>query len=162
MKSFMKWSAVVFSILLVALLTLPNYSAKRSALGSVGRSLFTAHGHQLCIIESGGRILKAKYNLSVITRANEYIATLGSNTLVYRSIARVAADTDCECELLDSVLDLAVVRRSESRTIIALAESACRIETEKQRENWQEVYDEMLAGAEYPSVDIALTSMRMH
>ena len=138
----------------------PQCEVKRQALGEIGKTFVSADYHHFLVIRNGGRIVKAKYNLPVITRATEYIGSLGSNTGVYREIARVAAETDHECERLEAVLDLAIVRTSNPRSILALAESACRLETPAHEEAWQKAYDTLLEGAEYPSVEEAIAIMR--
>ena len=133
---------------------------KREALGEVGKTLVSADYHHFLVIKNGAKVIKAQYNIAVITRATEYIGSLGSNTGLYREIVRVAADADHECEKLEAVLDLAIMRSSNSMTIVALAESACRIETPAQEEAWQKAYDLMLEGAEYSSVEEGLAVLR--
>ena len=143
---------------LIALLS-PQLQPKREALGTVIGSLFTGANHPLAVLESSGRVIAARHNLPVIARATEYIATLGSNTSVYREVARIAAAADGECPRLEKVLDLAVVRQSDSQRIVALAEAACGIQTPEQVAAWQRSYDALWATAMYPSVEAALVAM---
>lgn len=146
------------ALALIALLS-PQLQPKREALGTVIGSLFTGGNHPLAVLESSGRVITARHNLPVITRATEYTATLGSNTSVYREVVRIAAAADGECPRLEKVLDLAVVRQSDSQRIVALAEAACSDQTPEQEAAWQRSYDALWATAMYPSVEAALVAM---
>ena len=86
------------------------------------------------------------------------MGTFGSGTLVFREIARIAAESDKECVLLDSVLDLAARSTSDSQRILALAESACRVEGTGEESTWLAAYEEMSARAQYSSVSAAIES----
>jgi hypothetical protein len=107
------------------------------------------------VAEGGTRVLKADHNLAVITRANRYIATFGSQTSVYRKISEFAAEADHECPLLEEVLDLAVRSVSDVAPILELAEKACWVDSPEDEAIWREVYDMMEARAAYPTVEIA-------
>jgi hypothetical protein len=161
MRRYLIIGLAICLILLSGLTLLSSlFQAKLSALGDVGQTLVEADYHYLAIVECGGRVLKAKHNLPVIRRAAEYIATTGSNTQVYRQIARLAAQADHECERLEAVLDLAVRRTSESRPILTLAAMACAPLTPEQDAAWQRIYDALAVSAEYPSVEAALAGRR--
>lgn len=136
----------------------PRFEAKREALGAVGSTLLSAKYHHAVILQGGARVLGARYNLQTIARATQYMATFGSNTLVFKEIARIAAEADRECALLDSVLDLAARSSSESQRILSLAESACRVEGAEDEAVWSAAYADMAANAQYPSVAAALAS----
>ena len=140
----------------------PQCAVKRGALGDIGKTFVSADYHHFLVIQNGGKVIKAKHNIAVITRGTEYIGSLGSNTGVYRKIVQVASEADHECEKLEALLDLAIMRRTDSMTIVALAEGACRIETPAQEEAWQKAYDTMLEGAEYASVEEALEILKGH
>jgi hypothetical protein len=156
--SFIFAAAMAVSLALIVLFS-PHLQPKREALGTVIGSLFTGANHPLAVLESSGRVITSRHNLPVITRATEYIATLGSNTSVYREVARIAAAADGECPRLEKVLDLAVVRQSDSQRIVALAEAACSGQTPEQEAAWQRSYDALWATAMYPSVEAALVAM---
>ncbi len=156
-----KYLLVVFCCLgglLVFFLVSPNFEAKRDALGSVGSTLVNAKYHQAVIIEGGGRVLEARYNLKTIARATEYMATFGSGTLVFREIARIASEAEAECPLLESVLDLAARSTSEASRILVLAESACLVGGTSGEAAWLSAYEAMLEKAEYPSVAAAIAA----
>jgi hypothetical protein len=150
------------ALLLLFFFVNPNYAAKRAALGSVGHTLVNAKHHQAVIIEGGGHAFRAKYNLTVIARATEYMGTLGSGTSVYREIARIASEADRECTRFEAVLDLAVRSTSNSQRVLVIAESVCKIDNQEDEANWQAAYDAMLEIAEYPSVEAAVASQEMH
>ena len=156
-KSVWIAAAALVTALLAAWLS-PGCERKRTALGEVGGTLLEADRHQAAILEGGARVLKARHNLGVVTRATEYMSAFGSNTGVFRDIAGVAADADRECALLDTVLTLAARSTSESRIIVRLAELACAVEGTPQEEAWWAAYDEMAARAAYPSVEAALAA----
>ena len=149
------------AVLLLFFLANPNYAEKRTALGSVAQTLVRADHHQAVIVEGGARAFRAQYNLAVIARATEYMGRLGSGTLVYREIARIAAEADRECIRFEAVLDLAVRSTTNSQRVLALAESVCRIDSEEDEALWQTAYDAMLEKAEYPSVQVAVASQEM-
>lgn len=154
------WFTAFLLVLFLVLLgfSTPEFGEKYGALGSVGHTLLDARRDQGHILQVGGALVGARHNLDVVTRAARYISEIGSNTRVFRGIAEVAAEADEECERLDAVLDLAVMRTSESMTILALARSACNLETPEQEAQWQAVYDAMLADAEYPTLEAALAA----
>ena len=162
MKKFLLIFAGIIGFMMIFFLVNPKYSQKRKALGEAGKTLVTADHHHVLVAEGGKRLLEADFNLAVITRANTYIANIGSNTTVFQEIARVAAEADHECERLEAVLDLAVMSTSEAGRILALAESACHVAVEDQEAAWQEAYDFMLTRAEYPSVEVAEESQMGH
>jgi hypothetical protein len=162
MKKLIYSVLVGISLLLLFFFANPDYAAKRTALGSVGHTLINAKHHQAVIVEGGGRAFKAKYNLPVIARATEYMGTLGSGTSVYREIVRIAAEADQEYPRFEAVLDLAVRSTPNSQRVLALAESVCRIDSQEDEANWQAAYDAMLEMAEYPSVEVAVASQKMH
>ncbi len=148
--------------MLVLSLGNPQCAVKRGALGDVGKTLISADYHHFLVIKNGGRVIKAKHNIPVITRATEYIGSIGSNTGVYRRFVSIAAEADHECAQLEAALDLAIMRTSNSGSVLALAESACLVETSEQEEAWQRAYEKLLAGAEYKSVEEALVALKGH
>jgi hypothetical protein len=162
MKKLLLGLAGVILLLLIFSLANPNYSEKRGALSTVGKSLFTSNYHHYLVAESAGQILQAQYNLAVIARASQYIGSLGSNTTTYRKIASIAAEADHECSRLELVLDLAVMTTSDSSNVLALGESACRIKSVEDELLWQKAYDLMLERAEFSSLEIALEKQKAH
>ena len=149
-------------LLLLVFLLDPRYTAKRDALVSVGQLLVNSKAHQVVVVEGGVRVFTAQYNFAVIERAINYMGTLGSGTSVYRDIARIASEADRECERFEAVLDLAVRSTSNSQRVLALAESVCRIDSPEDEAIWQAAYDSMLEMAEFPSVEVAVASQKMH
>ena len=139
----------------------PEFEANREALGSVGSTLVKAKYHHAVVLESGGRAIQARHNLQIISRATEYMGTLGSGTTVFREIARIASEADQEYPRYEAVLDLAVRSTSNAKRILAIAESVCRIESPEDEMKWQAAYDDMLASAEFSSVEVAVASRRM-
>jgi hypothetical protein len=150
--------ALVVAFLVLLGFSTPEFGQKYRALGSVGHTLLSSSRHQAPILKCGSFLISARYNVDVVTRCAEYISTVGSNKRVFLEIAEVAAEADRDYPRLDDVLDLAVMRSSESMTVIALARSVCRLETAEQEEQWQAVYDAMREGAEYPSLEAALAA----
>ncbi|MEN8006415.1 MAG: hypothetical protein ABFS42_05335 [Candidatus Krumholzibacteriota bacterium] len=148
----------ILGALIFFFLASPHFESKRKALGTVGKTLVSAPYHQAVIVEGGSRVLTAQHNLKTIARATEYMGTFGSGTLVFREIARIAAEADKECLLLESVLDLAARSTSESQRILALAETACMVEGTSDEAAWMAAYEEMAARAQYPSVAAAIAS----
>jgi hypothetical protein len=153
-KPLLIFGGVVLLLILFFLLS-PDFAEKRGALGASIKTLVTADHHHALVAEGGTRVLKADHNLAVITRANRYIATFGSQTSVYRKIAEIAAAADHECPLLEEVLDLAVRSVSDVAPILELAEKACWVDSPEDEAIWREVYDMMEARAAYPTVEIA-------
>ena len=156
-----KLAAIVGPVLLLAVLFLlaaPQFEGKREALSEVGSTLLDSDRHQLPIAASGLSALKAGYNHDVIVQAAEYMRAFGSNTTVFRDIATTAAEADHECPKLRSVLDLAARSNSDSARILALAESACRLQGPEDEAAWQAFYDHLSEIAAYPSVEAALAA----
>lgn len=155
------WVAAACLIVIMANIVIlaPRLEDKRNALGRITGFLFNSENHPLAVIESGGLVISAQHNFSVITRATEYIATLGSNTLVFKEIVRIAANTSHECPRLERMLDLAVVCQSDSKRVIALAAEACKIETAEEESAWQEAYDALWDSADFASVEAALSAL---
>jgi len=154
------WSIGGVLLLVVVVATTPQLAQRVGAMGSIWKEAVGSDKHLVPIIQCGNLALRAEHNHAVIERAAHYAATMGSGTKVFMDIARAAAAAESECPRLDEVLDLAVRRTSESYRIIALAESACRIETPVQEAAWQQYYDDLLAGAEYGSIAEALAAGR--
>ncbi len=152
----------ISTLMVVFIISSPQFKRKAGALGSVGQTLINADCNYIPVVECGGIAMQAEFNLQVITQAAEYLEAVGGNTQVFLTIARIASETQEECPRLASLLDLAVMKTSESMTIIALAESACRIETPEHEEAWQSVYHTMLESAEYSSVAEALSDAVDH
>ena len=152
-------AAVVLLVVFIGLWTFSSsFRAKGRALGDVGGTLVSADCNYVPVVKCGGVVLKAQYNIDVIARAAEYLVAVGGNTQVFMEIARIAADTDSECPRLDEVLDLAVMKHSESVRVLALAKSACLLQTEEQVAGWQHEFDALAASAEYASVEAGLSS----
>lgn len=82
----------------------------------------------------------------------------GSGTSVYRGIARIASKAGQDDLRYEEVLDLAVRSNSNSKRVLALAESIARIDSPEDEVMWQAAYDEMLARANFPSVEAAIAS----
>lgn len=156
-------NAVVVLLLLAvtALLVAPQLAEKRAALVDVGRRLLHTGSHQLPIAECAGLIARAKHNVPVIERAADYMGTIGSGTSVFRDIARIAADSDIETDRLDKVLDLAVLKTSDTSQILSLARTACRIETDEQAEAWEKAYRSVLATADFASLEEAVETRKL-
>lgn len=157
-KSRLVWIGlgVFFVLFVVVVIGSPRLGERWAGLRSVGGSLLTADSNQFPIAKCTGLVLSAEHNTAVVTRAAEYMAHFGSNTPVFLRIAEIAAEAEEECPRLEQVLDLAIMRSSESMTVLELASSACRLETPEEEAAWQRLYDEMLAGAEYSSPQEAL------
>ena len=162
MKNLLLGILFTFALVVLFFLINPKFEAKRGALNSVWNTLRKAPAHQAVVIEGGGLAFQAQYNLRVISRATEYIGTLGTGTSIYREIARIAAEDNQENIRYEAVLDLAVRSTSESGHILELARSVSRIDSPEDEAMWQEAYDQMLLRAEYPSVEIAIERQKMH
>ena len=153
-------AAALFLSLLLAVVLKPRPSHRLACLGRAVQDAVGGDYHSLCVLEGGWRVLQAPHNLDVIARANHYMASLGSQTLVYRDIARVAASLDHECALLDSVLSLAVRRRSDSAAVVELARRAGDLVSPADSQAWWREYRRLSATAEYPTVAAALAAER--
>jgi hypothetical protein len=125
----------------------------------VGR-VFRGGDHPLVLMESAKRTAGARYNIEVIARATDYIATIGSNTQVFRDIVRVASTADHECPLLGEALDLAVRKQSESPKIVALAKAACDVKNAEQEAAWRQDLAWLERSADFSSVESALAKLR--
>ena len=156
------WIACIGILFVIAILVAPRSPEKTSALGTICSQFLRADYNRIQVLECGNLALNATHNLSVIKGAAGYLAILGSNTKVYLEIARLAEASDTECEHLGEVLDLAVMKQSESQSIIALAKTVCAISSPDAEEAWQEQYDYLRSRAEYSSVESALAAMRKH
>ena len=158
----MKKTATITGLVILALalylLISPQFADKRNAAREVGSTLLDTDYHQLPIAASGLSALEADYNHGVIVRAAEYMKAFGSGTSVFREIAKVAAAADHECPKLASVLDLAARSTSDAARILALANSACKIQSPADEEAWQAFYDHMSEIATYPTVEAALAA----
>lgn len=137
-----------------------RYQANREALKEVGNTLINSEQHQEAIAEGGARVLIARYNSDTIARATKYMSTFGSGTGVFQEIARIAAEADRDCTLLDSVLDLAARSTSNSKNILELAEGACTAENTPDDTAWFTKYEKLLGEAYYPSIEAAIADQR--
>lgn len=153
--------AAIAVIVMAAFLS-PTVRTRANALRAVGWTLVTAHRNHAPVAGCAGLVIGANHNVSVITRAADYIVAVGSNTSVFIEIADIAANADRECPRLGEVLELGVRKQSESGRILALARSACRVETAEEVAAWQREFDAVAATAEYPSVEAALSAFEVH
>jgi len=158
MKKSMSVLAGIVALIALFFLVAPRYSANRDALVVTGKTLVDARYNQAVVLEGAKRALTARYNLTVISRSTTYVGEFGAGTRVFREISRIAAEADCECVRLDSVLDLAARSTTKPQRILALAASACSLEGPEAEENWQAEYDILLELAEYPTVEMAVSS----
>jgi len=142
-------------VLVLVVVTHPQFSQKREAVGEVGNTLLSSKYHQFPIAACGVAAIKADFNHRTITKASEYMSEFGSGTSVFREIAEISARVDHECPQLEMVLDLAARSTSESQRIVALAESACRIQGEDDEAAWQSAFEQMSARATYLTVEEA-------
>jgi hypothetical protein len=136
----------------------PGFQAKVRALDDVGKTLATSDCNQLPVVECGGRVFEAKHNIELIGRTADYMVAVGGNTKVFLEIAEIAAAAGDECPRLARVLDLAVVKRSESARVVALARTACELRSEDQLAAWRQEFDRLWSTAEYTSVEEGLTA----
>lgn len=137
-----------------------SFREKVGALGGVGDTLISADCNQVQVVKCGAVVLHAEHNVDIVVRAADYLVAVGGNTRVFMEIARIAADASDECPLLSEVLDLAVMKQSESMRVLALAKSACNLQTEEQIFAWRREYEALVATAEYSSVDAGLASRK--
>jgi hypothetical protein len=142
-------------VLVLAVFSSPKCERKRSALAVVGNEVISGKYHQVQIIENGIFALRARHNFEIIAKSTDYMNAFGSNTLVFRDIARIASKCDRECPQLSDVLDLAARSTQESFRIVELADAACGIRTPDDQARWQARYDQLSAAAIYPSVAAA-------
>ena len=151
-----------FIILALILLTVglsfiaPGFGEKRSALGSVGRSLLTSDKHHAQILRGGRMLMGAEHNHAVIARASDYMGHFGTNTGLYRRIAEIAAEAEEDCPRLEDVLDLAARRVGGTPYVLELAELACQLEGPEEEEAWQQAFESLSISAEYATVEEAL------
>jgi len=136
----------------------PRFADRRHSFVEVGTTLINSEYHQVPIAASSLSALKAEYNHGVIAKAAEYMAVFGSNTSVFREIAKIAAGADRECPRLKQVLDLAARSNSNTSRILELAETACEEESGDDELSWQAYYDHMSAIAAFPSVEAAIAA----
>ncbi|PID81576.1 hypothetical protein CSB20_02295 [bacterium DOLZORAL124_64_63] len=155
-KHYIVSGALVILVLVFVMFSRPPHKEKRSALVVVGNTVVGAKSHQVPMIANGVSALRAQHNLKVIAQATEYMATFGSNTGLFRDIAKVAARCDHECPQLLDVLDLAARSKQESWKIVKLAEEACRCQTPEDYARWHVMYDRLSETATYPSAAAAI------
>ena len=154
-------AVTILVVLFVGLWSLSSsFRGKVTALGDVGGTLVSADCNYVPVVQCGAVVLKAEHNVDVITQAADYLVAVGGNTQVFMEIAKVAANAEAECPRLDKVLDLAVMKQSESVRVLALARSACGVQTEEQVAQWESEYEALVATAEYASVEAGLASRR--
>ncbi len=151
--------ALVGLVVCVALFSPQLQPQRRAIAGMIGHVL-RGGDHPLVVMESANRAAGARYNLEVIARATEYIATIGSNTQVFREIVGVASTADHECPLLEEALDLAVRKQSETAKIVALAKAACRVTNAEQESAWRRSLAWLERSADFDSVESALEQLR--
>lgn len=152
---------LVALIVLVAAALVVAFSARPAALGSlvdITAATVRSDKHHVPMLRCGRLSLRASHNHTVIGRAAQYAGAIGSNTSVYLGIAEAAADLDEECPDLERVLDLSVMTLSSGPTILALARSACRAETEEEARRWEEILAALWAAAEFPDAETALAA----
>ncbi|PIE21824.1 MAG: hypothetical protein CSA62_15520 [Planctomycetota bacterium] len=155
-KHYIVSGSLVILVLVFVVFSRPPHKEKRSALVVVGNAVAGAKYHHVPMIATGASALRARHNLKVIAQATEYMGTFGSNTGLFRDIAKVAARCDHECPQLLDVLDLAARSKEESWKIVRLAEEACRCETPEDYARWHVMYDRQSEAVTYPSVAAAI------
>ena len=151
-------TVTVLLLLLLAVMWAFNatFRDRADALGDVGKTLVSADCNQVPVVRCGAELFKAEHNIDIVTRAADYLVAVGGNTSVFLEIARIAAEADDECPRLNDVLDLAVMKQSESMRVLALAGSACSLRTQEQVAAWNREYEYLAASAEYASVEEGL------
>jgi|GEM_PF-4141835 len=151
---------VVLVLLVVSIVGVS--SRQRRALNDVAGTTLLADAHHVRVVECGKLVLQAEYNYDVITRAAEYVGTLGSSTSVYVGVARIASEADHEVPELAEVLDLAVMKQNEMDRVLALAREAVAIQNETQRTIWRARHASLLATAQYPNLRTALEAEKLN
>lgn len=152
--------ATALGILVVDTWRSPRAAEKFQALRAVFETLTTADRNQAAVLRCGERLLHARHNLEVITRATGYASSLADNTPVFMAIVAAAAAAESECPELAALLDVAVRRRSEAQTIIALAESACRPTAADEVARWRALLKRLDDTAEFETVAGAIAARR--
>ena len=100
--------------------------------------------------------IRARHNLDVITRAAEYVGSIGSDTGVFLAIADAAAAADDECPELERVLDLAVRNTRGTAVLIPLCEVICSGGTPEQMTAREAILHRLETTAVYPDAATAL------
>lgn len=162
------WTALVAGIVVIVVVALvvagsergpgPGVADRWNDLGAVARLATKADHNQAVVMRCGEFVFRARFNLDVIRLAADYVARIPDGTPAFVAIARAAAEAEAECPELRELLDLAVRRRSETATIVALARDACDQRPDAVAARRRKLLAELAATAEYSTTAEALAA----
>jgi cytochrome c-type biogenesis protein CcmH/NrfF len=100
--------------------------------------------------------LKAKHNIAVVDQIVEMNKTFKYHNAVLMAVAIIAADTDYEFPYYKDIAELAVMKLSDSVSVIDLAERAREAKTQGDKELVQNQIKQMKANADFNTYQKAL------
>jgi len=119
------WIICAVVVLATAVLIGPRLRGKGQVLAALWGEIAGGGNHPGQVVRCGVLAIRAEHNLDVIQRAAHYVAVLGMHTGAFVHVAEVAARAESECPRLEDILDLAVMRTSETVWVLDLADRAC-------------------------------------
>ena len=114
------------------------------------------------VIRRMGTLLPVGYaNADTVVCCAQLAGTFGYHTKALMDIARIAADCDHPCPELPHLAELAVRRLSGTRDAVRLAREAAAAQSTAERARVQGEIAEFEAGAEYATIDEALSQQEV-
>jgi hypothetical protein len=135
----------------------PLSAEAESALQEVTARYDAAMFHRGAIREVAALLPACGNNLDAVVRCAQLVGMFGYHTKALMDIARIAADCDQPCPEFPHLAELAVRRLSGTGDAVRLAREAATAQSVAERAQVHGGIAEFEAGAEYPTIDEALS-----
>jgi DNA-directed RNA polymerase subunit F len=129
---------------------------KQEALRKIEGILDEADFHQGAILEIARLVPKAQHNVPVITHTAYLASRFGYHTGALIQIAQMASVCHHDCEELQDLAELVVLKLSGTLQVIRLAESAVKAQSEEEKKHVRQEIEELRSTADYGSIQKAL------
>ena len=133
---------------------------QRDALDQIEAITATATFHQGALVELAKLAQTSKHNQQRIVKASELASKFGYHTGALVKIANIAAEADRECEELDEILELVVLKLGGTPLVVDLARDMVKAETEAEKTKVRETASAMKASADYQTLGEALDGQK--
>ncbi|MBN2092995.1 hypothetical protein JW964_25455, partial [candidate division KSB1 bacterium] len=114
--------------------TKSRHPTKKEALAQIPDYYQHAEFHKLRLLKCARWVVKADYNLNVITEVARIISSSGSNTTVLLEIAESASETGYACPAYHDLIVLATTIKSDSQKIKNWAQALAKTKSTEDSE----------------------------